>query len=205
MAASLLAGRILDHAPMGLSPEELRAVFDAAFARPGCREAAVQGYGALGFTKAQQPLLRTLANDADQKVRLAIYRTLAEVGEPFALPLLIAGLADEDSTVQETCLRALDKRNAREAMVALIQLLERAMEKDASFLHSPGITCAAGALVVRLAGLSGISFEQRLESFHFGDVGGIRVVDQSAEFAAATRKVLDWWHTTGAKEFGQGR
>jgi hypothetical protein len=115
------------------------------------------------------------------------------------------GLADADSTVQETCLRALSQRNVREAMPALIRLLERAMEKDAFYFQAATITCAAGALVARLAGLSGINFEQRLESFHAGDVGGIRVVEQSAEFRDATRKVLDWWHATGAKEFGQRR
>jgi len=202
----LAAGRLTGMGPqkgtVDLPEAELRKTFDAAFARPKCRCVAISGYASLGFTENQLPFLKTLTKDPDADVRRSTYQALHWIKAPWTLPLLMEGLSDGNAENQEICARAVDHLDAREALPALIRVLEHALEKNAFLYDAANPCCAAGAVIVRMAGLQGISFEKKQESFHFGEVGGWRAVDQTAEFRASTLKVLEWWRTEGAKKYG---
>lgn len=206
------AGRLTGMGPrkgkVALPEAELRSTFEQVQVHPKCHFIAVMGMASLGFTPADAPTLKRFLQDPDPSVRKGTLEALSLIPEPWTTPYLTEGLADSHGDAQMLCARALDQRDAREALPALIRVLERALEKDAFLYDQAAPCCAAGKAIVRMAGLQGqdLSFEQRVESFHVEGIGGgLRQLDQRQEFREATRKVLAWWKESGAHQSSSPR
>lgn len=205
----LAAGRLTGMGPrkgkVDLPDALLYRTFDAADRRLYCRAVAISGFASLGLTEAESPRVDRWLQDANAEVRKQAIQALIhlpmEETRTWVVPRLIQSLEKAQDEALALCANALQARQAHEALPALIRALEGLAERQTFRYDQAWPLCAVGNAIVALAGLQGPSFIQRRESFHSGNVGGWRFVDQTEEFRANTLAVLDWWANEGCKAF----
>ena len=76
------------------------------------RRAAAIALGRIGWSRSSDPLSRVLARAVDPTLRCAVAHALGLIGDPAALPALIAGLASPAAEVRRTCAEALSRLGA---------------------------------------------------------------------------------------------
>lgn len=205
----LAAGRLTGLGPrkgkVDLPDALLYRTFDAADRRLYCRAVAISGFASLGLTEAESPRVDRWLQDANAEVRKQAIEALTHLSleetRTWVVPRLIQGLAKTQGDALVLCANALQARQAQDALPALIRALEELAERQAFRYDQAAPLCAVGNAIVALAKRKGPSFEQRRESFHSGNAGGWRFVDQTEEFRANTLAILDWWRREGRKAF----
>jgi HEAT repeat protein len=128
-AVRIIAIKALDYIQAMRTFEPLLELFLDETEEKSLRFEAAETLGKLGDKRAVEPFLQ-IAQDQDNKARVAAISALGHLGDKRAVELLIATLKENDVAIRATTIEALGQLGDKRAVEPVIQILKEEALKD---------------------------------------------------------------------------
>jgi HEAT repeat protein len=166
-------------------------------------EKAVPQLASIG--KHALPLLTEMLTAADADTRWWATRTLSEIKDPRAIPLLLERLNDPDVAVRHCALLGLRLQPAHEAVEHLVELLESNDRLMAHLACNALIAIGKEAVPALMDAVKNQPHAARLEAIralaHIGDPSSIPTLLAAYEGESA---MMEFWADEGLERMGVG-